>query len=396
MNQPRTIGACDLMLKRLCDTLRRIRKITTVAKVKTPPVIEYAPLLGLDTHVDLSCSAVQPGERIIWSYWNAGRAAMPGFCQLCVESWERCNPGWRIVILDDANLKAFVAADELPTTFLSLMGQHRSDIVRAAVLVRFGGLYMDATTLCLQRLDGIWDDPACPDLLLTAPGSEDAPWSASLRPWFRWANNALICARRPGNPLLKAWQAAMLQLVSGVKPFPKTIEELEAHPLFADYAERRILRDPGFGILAKSHPYLSFVHLLTSLIYFEESLKVHVAESVRILPTSSWSFNIYSAIFFDNQCTLSWQPKEMLAKLWPMSIFRFVDYGEADAAARIQRAAVIKYTSSILPELEYPPDYFKKGAGTMGRIFRAATDACLELTPMATLVGMRAFKQPTV
>lgn len=37
--------------------------------------------------------------RSIWIYWHSGLADAPPWARICVESWQRQNPGWTVHVL---------------------------------------------------------------------------------------------------------------------------------------------------------------------------------------------------------------------------------------------------------------------------------------------------------
>eukprot|EP00964_Phaeocystis_antarctica_P081945 scaffold51320_cov69-Phaeocystis_antarctica.AAC.1 len=124
----------------------------------TPATISHAPaVLSASGGADGGGDKVRPGDKVIWGYWHSGRAALPGFCEFCVRTWEARNPAWKVVVIDEASLGEYLEAADLPSTFGSLKVQHQSDIVRIAVLRRFGGVYLDVSTVCLQGLDDVFE-----------------------------------------------------------------------------------------------------------------------------------------------------------------------------------------------------------------------------------------------
>lgn len=64
-------------------------------------------------------------------------------------------------------MKDYLSAEDVPSTFFSLISQHRSDIVRLAVLARYGGIYMDISTLCLKRFDSFFSNLPNDSFILT-------------------------------------------------------------------------------------------------------------------------------------------------------------------------------------------------------------------------------------
>ncbi len=97
--------------------------------------------------------------RCIWVLWYQGVHQAPTLVTRCIESWKLKNPDWNVVVLDNDNLAAYVDQHVLDSIPADLSTAHRSDLVRLALLAKHGGVWVDATTYCLQPLDS-WID-AC-------------------------------------------------------------------------------------------------------------------------------------------------------------------------------------------------------------------------------------------
>ncbi|KAL7449483.1 hypothetical protein ACHAWC_001540, partial [Mediolabrus comicus] len=95
--------------------------------------------------------------KIIWAYWHSGIENLPPLARIAYQSWKTSHPSWTIIILSDTNYHLYVPSYHVPSTFELLKVQYRSDIVRLSVLARYGGAYLDMTTVVFQSLDGIWD-----------------------------------------------------------------------------------------------------------------------------------------------------------------------------------------------------------------------------------------------
>jgi hypothetical protein len=92
--------------------------------------------------------------RVIWMLWLQGWDRAPELVLACAETWRRCNPTWQVRLEDATTL-----ADVLPAsafdhvTGKSLEHEAFSDVVRLELLARYGGVWADATTYCLEPLD---------------------------------------------------------------------------------------------------------------------------------------------------------------------------------------------------------------------------------------------------
>lgn len=98
-------------------------------------------------------TAPAPLPRILWFLWFQGMEQAPGVVRRCLESWRARNPGWTIHLLTEDNLHEYCPIDFESGGMLQLSRNHRSDLVRVDLLSRFGGVWVDATCLCMQSLD---------------------------------------------------------------------------------------------------------------------------------------------------------------------------------------------------------------------------------------------------
>ena len=135
----------------------------------------------------------RPIPRIVWTYWGQGAAQMPRLVRLCVESWQRHNPGWTVRLLDARDLARVGDLGHLPPWVLHRYG---SNLLRLHLLAAEGGVWVDATVYCHRPLDD-WLP------LLAMPGwfafDHDGP-SRRVASWF--------LAAVPGHPVVTGWRDA--------------------------------------------------------------------------------------------------------------------------------------------------------------------------------------------
>ena len=87
-----------------------------------------------------------PG-RVIWLLWLQGWDKAPELVKSVCTSWEKLNPEWTVIKLDQKNLKNYVNVKKVESM------QAYSDIIRLALLAKHGGVWADATMLCMIPLD---------------------------------------------------------------------------------------------------------------------------------------------------------------------------------------------------------------------------------------------------
>ena len=99
-------------------------------------------------------------NRVIWLLWFQGWHSCPRLVKDVRTSWYFHNSadGWRIVELDSLTIGKYVGLSDCERG-LNLAAQ--SDLVRLRLLSRYGGVWADATMLCMRPLDD-WIEDALP------------------------------------------------------------------------------------------------------------------------------------------------------------------------------------------------------------------------------------------
>ena len=94
-------------------------------------------------------------DSIVWVFWWQGEKQMPPIVKVCYESIKR-NTSHPVVLIDKDNFGDYV---EVPDYILQKVenGQitltHFSDILRACLLSKYGGLWADATIYLTENID---------------------------------------------------------------------------------------------------------------------------------------------------------------------------------------------------------------------------------------------------
>jgi len=134
----------------------------------------------------------KPFEKIVWWCWLQGKSQAPELVKACLASIRKEMPDYDIRILDYSNIDNYV---KLPDYIIEkhksgmISAVHYSDIIRVALLVKYGGIWVDATVYCTGR-----------ELI---PTLESVPLFV-----FRdWRNNRCVASSwfissRPRNPIL--------------------------------------------------------------------------------------------------------------------------------------------------------------------------------------------------
>lgn len=91
-------------------------------------------------------------NKVIWILWLQGWDKVPWLANTVKQSWIYNNPGWKVVLLSEDNLREYTN-DIQYIERSTITPQAKSDIIRLSILNKHGGVWADATLLCTQPLD---------------------------------------------------------------------------------------------------------------------------------------------------------------------------------------------------------------------------------------------------
>lgn len=92
----------------------------------------------------------------IWVFWAQGYDQMPPLVKYCVGQIDKMKGDYQLVVLDKNSFKEYVDIPEIILRKLSdgkLTLTHFSDILRFALLEKYGGWWMDATIYPLHEIE---------------------------------------------------------------------------------------------------------------------------------------------------------------------------------------------------------------------------------------------------
>jgi tetratricopeptide (TPR) repeat protein len=132
----------------------------------------------------------------IFVYWGQGFDAAPAVVQRCHAALRLNNPSADIHELTDTTVPYYV---DIPEAILTALGDdrtHKSDLIRLALLERYGGVWMDATCYASEPLA-----PRVESLLESADTFAFTYSTPMISSWF--------LASRPGSYVIHLWRAAL-------------------------------------------------------------------------------------------------------------------------------------------------------------------------------------------
>ena len=132
--------------------------------------------------------------KTIWLLWLQGWDQAPWIVQKARESWEKLNPGWNIELVDEKNLEQYSKIEYIDKIKSPAA---KSDAIRLNLLATHGGVWADATLLCMHPLDNWIYDALDSTGFWMYHGRDEGRGPAS---WF-------ITSTR-GSPIIHKWKEA--------------------------------------------------------------------------------------------------------------------------------------------------------------------------------------------
>lgn len=140
-------------------------------------------------------------SRIIWLFWWQGIDAAPSLVKKCYKSiQDNLGKSWNVTLITKENYLEYVSFPEhilekLSKNLITLT--HFSDLLRLELLIKYGGLWLDATVLCTNS--------EIPKSILNSdlfyyqalkPGADGKPIVMSSWCMFAKTNNKILMATR--------------------------------------------------------------------------------------------------------------------------------------------------------------------------------------------------------
>ena len=100
-------------------------------------------------------TVLESTDKIIWSYWSGSK--MPLSVKMAIYTWKKYNPDFYIVVLKENTVSRYVDSSIFPTRYSKLKQAHKADVIRLAVLEKYGGYWCDATYYLGKSLEARWE-----------------------------------------------------------------------------------------------------------------------------------------------------------------------------------------------------------------------------------------------
>ena len=146
-------------------------------------------------------SSLPPAPRVIWTYWR--QADMPPIVNLCVASWRHFYPGFTIHVVTPRSVNDFLPDLDLAKVKWIHSAARESDVVRLHLVAKFGGVWLDASTLLnapMPFVEGVYAAKGPAFVGFYHNGYVQVPCWPMIEGW--------AFAARPGSVFMKRWLQA--------------------------------------------------------------------------------------------------------------------------------------------------------------------------------------------
>ena len=116
-------------------------------------VLAFVASFHLKRELFQASSPVPGAGKTVWLLWWQGWEEAPWLVKEVRDSWISMNPEWRIETVTMTNLPTFLPQEDMNLLENIPTLQAKSDFIRLSLLSRHGGVWADATMLCMWPLD---------------------------------------------------------------------------------------------------------------------------------------------------------------------------------------------------------------------------------------------------
>ena len=135
-------------------TALEILRLSANLKIRQKLEKKYLPkLIQFDKEFDNSLSHVQSNK--IWICWFQGLESAPELVQKCVRSVRDNMTDKEIVIITEKNISEYVQFPDYVWKKWKdgkITHTHMTDLLRLELLIKYGGMWLDATVLCTGKV----------------------------------------------------------------------------------------------------------------------------------------------------------------------------------------------------------------------------------------------------
>ncbi|GEB37447.1 hypothetical protein GLI01_14820 [Gluconacetobacter liquefaciens] len=249
--------------------------------------------------------------KIIWMYWD--NPDYPKYIDNLIEKLSELNPDYDIRLLNCRTVSHYI--DDYMVNHEGLSATTKSDLIRLELILRYGGIWLDATTLVFEDFSWIYEKFLSGRYNFVGFYYEN--WTKIEH--FPVLENWLI-ASPPDDPLIRAWRDEFKNVTQGVDTYLSSLKNRSDYGeilqgvedpkyLLAYLAAQVAMRQlPSFSVHLRAAMQSAFLyHELSQWVPYKIALKlcankmphrppalIKITHAERYLINVIWKFNLFS------------------------------------------------------------------------------------------------------
>ncbi|MFW7266630.1 glycosyltransferase family 32 protein [Gluconacetobacter sp. Hr-1-5] len=295
------------------ENLRKIKALLTYLLFYYPSSFEEAPEAGAVGEISFLNSEEEGVclPKIIWMYWD--NPDYPKYIDTVVERLRELNPDCDVRLLNCHTLSHYI--DDYMVRQAGLSATTKSDLIRLELILRYGGIWLDATILVFEDFSWIYEKFSSGRYNFVGFYYEN--WTRVEH--FPVLENWLI-ASPPDDPFIRAWRDEFKKVTLGVDIYFSGLKNRSDYGdilqgvedpkyLLAYLAAQVAMRQvPSFSVHLRAAMRSAFLyHVLSQWVPYKIALKlcankmpakppslIKITHAERYLINVIWKFNLFS------------------------------------------------------------------------------------------------------
>lgn len=93
-------------------------------------------------------------DKNVFVYWEGPEFSLISLLRKIIYKFSDNGNNYKVFFLNDSNISQYI---DIPKEYYSLAVNHKSDLIRANIIYKYGGIWLDSDTLVMSNLDSLFD-----------------------------------------------------------------------------------------------------------------------------------------------------------------------------------------------------------------------------------------------
>ena len=93
-------------------------------------------------------------DKNVFVYWEGPEFSLITLLRRIIYKFSKNNENYKVFFLNDSNISHYI---DIPSEYSSLAVNHKSDFIRANIIYKYGGIWLDSDTLVMSDLSSLFE-----------------------------------------------------------------------------------------------------------------------------------------------------------------------------------------------------------------------------------------------